>query len=473
MQIAPSILKRFAALAEPHVSVQSEDTRRQVELFLYLSLTMFALSLFGGIFASRMTGSLASAWAMFLAAGMMAIAYLLGRTPRYSIGIAIASLSLTVVPFLYVLVRPTPAGVQSYRHFLSVLAWIGPGFFLPGILLPFRWLLALGGGVFALGVIVPIIASRGEPENALPSIFLVTAIVSLTLLGRLQRRRLEIIRTRELTEARDRLEEKVRLRTDHLNRLNQELSQARAAAEEALRSRSSYLAEISHDLRAPLTIILGYCEMLYYQAQAGSDEDAVRILSSLEKSARYLVDMSQNMIDLDLLERGDFDVNLQPVCLPELFDEMMQMAEPLVARNANTLHGEIDPGVGYLHTDGLRLRQAMVNLLDNAGKFTHGGQVRLSIRVELDAAGAEWVCFEVADTGIGMAPAQQTALFQPYPPSYRSTRDRYSGAGLGLAITALLCRKLGGRIDVVSTVNLGSTFTVRLPVAPAAEEPGA
>jgi signal transduction histidine kinase len=105
----------------------------------------------------------------------------------------------------------------------------------------------------------------------------------------------------------------------------------------------------------------------------------------------------------------------------------------------------------------------LVNLLDNATKFTKDGTIRLEIARQAGPNGAPWVIFTVSDTGIGISPAQLKALFQPFPPSYHAARDRYSGAGLGLTITRLLCDRLGGRVEVESQPGQGSTFTVFLP----------
>jgi CheY-like chemotaxis protein len=137
---------------------------------------------------------------------------------------------------------------------------------------------------------------------------------------------------------------------------------------------------------------------------------------------------------------------------------------PLIERNSSTLSVDTPPGLGAMHADLTKVRQALLNLLSNAAKFTENGTVAVEARREEGRSGA-WIAIAVRDTGIGMSPEQQTKLFLPFSQVDSSSTRRYGGTGLGLVISRDFCRLMGGDITMKSELGHGSVFTIRLPAA--------
>ena len=137
-----------------------------------------------------------------------------------------------------------------------------------------------------------------------------------------------------------------------------------------------------------------------------------------------------------------------------------------MAKNANTLVVDCAPDLGVMRSDPVKLRQSLLNLLSNAAKFTEHGRIRLAAR-RIARSGADWLAFEVVDTGIGMTPEQVGRLFAAFAQAEAATARDYGGTGLGLAITRHFCRMLGGDVTVESSRGQGSTFTITLPAVAA------
>ena len=145
-----------------------------------------------------------------------------------------------------------------------------------------------------------------------------------------------------------------------------------------------------------------------------------------------------------------------------LIQNVVSTVQPLVENNANNLKIHTADDLGTMHTDCIKVRQGLVNLLGNASKFTEHGTIRLeAARQTVD--GADWITFSVNDTGIGMTPEQMEKLFQAFSQGETSMTRKYGGTGLGLEITKRFCKMLGGDITAKSKLGVGSTFTIRLP----------
>src|SRR4029077_4084040 len=216
--------------------------------------------------------------------------------------------------------------------------------------------------------------------------------------------------------------------------------------------------------------IIGYSEMLHETAQDEGQEEFLPDLAKIREAGRHLLGLINEILDLSKIEAGKMDLYLEEVDLARLIEEVQAIVEPLAAANANHLEIICPAALGTLYTDRTKLKQSLLNLLSNAGKFTHEGRVELEIR----PAGAE-ISFIVRDTGIGMTKEQQGRLFQAFSQAEVSTTRQYGGTGLGLAITKHFCEMLGGKITVESASGEGSTFTITLPdrsrAAPAAAIP--
>jgi len=240
-----------------------------------------------------------------------------------------------------------------------------------------------------------------------------------------------------------------------------QLEEARAEAEEANKAKSQFLANMSHEIRTPLTAIIGYAEALRHDDMSESEKtEAVDIIT---RAGRHLQDIINDILDLSKIESNHLETELVPT------DPMRVLAEidALMSIQAGekglgfSIHYEF-PLPTRVVTDPTRLRQILLNLCGNAVKFTHTGEVCVTVSYRLEAA---QMVFTVTDTGIGLSPEQQQRLFRPFTQADQTTTRHYGGTGLGLAISKQLAEKLGGSITVRSALGEGSSFTVVIAAA--------
>jgi signal transduction histidine kinase len=245
-------------------------------------------------------------------------------------------------------------------------------------------------------------------------------------------------------------------------RLFDEIQDKSRQLAEASERKSQFLASMSHELRTPLNAIIGLTEMMVTNAARFGTEKALEPLRRVNAAGTHLLSLINEILDLSKIEAGKLDLNLEPVNLPRLIDEVVGTAGQLAEKNKNRLVVEAQENVGVLTADAMRLKQILLNLLSNACKFTKEGEVALRVRKVAD--GRDWVELAVADSGIGMTAEQQAKLFQDFTQADSLTARRYGGTGLGLAISRKLARMMGGDVTVASEPGKGSVFTVRLPV---------
>ncbi len=238
--------------------------------------------------------------------------------------------------------------------------------------------------------------------------------------------------------------------------------EANEAAKQASQAKSAFLANMSHELRTPLNAILGYSEMLAEDAEAAGNADLVSDLKKILTAGRHLLGLINDVLDLSKIEAGKMRLYLETFEVSGVVQEAVETARPLIEKKHNRLEVRCPEGLGSIREDATKVRQVLLNLLSNAGKFTEGGLVTLDVRREVGPAG-NWVFFRVSDTGIGMTPAETAKLFEAFVQADGGTSKKFGGTGLGLAITRKLCRLMGGDISVESAPGEGSTFTVRLP----------
>ncbi len=245
-------------------------------------------------------------------------------------------------------------------------------------------------------------------------------------------------------------------------RAEREIRAAMDAAEAANRTKSAFLANMSHELRTPLNAVIGYAEMLLEEAVDEGLDSFVADLEKIRGAGRHLLGVINDVLDISKIEAGRIDLCVEPFDVRATLDEVARMVEPLAAKNRNDVRVACADEVGVMLGDALRVRQILFNLLGNACKFTDRGRVSLEVSLE-PSGGVDVVRFSVADTGIGMTPAQVERLFQPFVQADASTTRRFGGTGLGLAISRQLTTLMGGSIEVQSELGKGTRFDVRLP----------
>jgi adenylate cyclase len=242
-----------------------------------------------------------------------------------------------------------------------------------------------------------------------------------------------------------------------------ELEVARDAAQEASRTKSSFLANMSHELRTPLNAIIGVTEMLEEDAREFKREDEIEPLGRVQRAARHLLALINDILDLSKIEAGKMDLVLESFPVATLISDAVHTVEAIASKNGNRIVVNCPDAVGSIYADQIRVRQALMNLVSNAAKFTSNGTVTVSAARKWTPDG-EQVEFAVADTGIGMSPDQLAKLFQEFSQADSSTTRKYGGTGLGLAISRRFCQMMGGDISVESELGRGSKFLIELPV---------
>ena len=233
----------------------------------------------------------------------------------------------------------------------------------------------------------------------------------------------------------------------------EDLRRARDAAESANAAKTRYLVAVSHELRSPLNAIYGYAQLLEREG-AISPVEAGRVI---RRSAEHLGDLIEGLIEISRVENGVIKLSSDVVPLQQFLDHIIDMFKLQAQAKGLAFHCIVkDKLPQNVRTDSKRLRQILINLLSNAIKYTQEGEVTLTVSYRSQVAS-----FEIADTGIGIAAEEIETIFEPFERG--SSQDALSqpGVGLGLSITRLLARILGGEIFVRSTPGKGSTFTHR------------
>ncbi len=222
------------------------------------------------------------------------------------------------------------------------------------------------------------------------------------------------------------------------------------------RGEGEFLANVSHELRTPLHGIMGMAEALSKTTLSLEQRTSVRLLQT---SAGSLLDAVDNLLDFSLLEAGQVELTCDALDLEQLVGEVFGTLDVPARQRGLRLWSEIQQDVPVLlKGDARRLRQAIRNLVANAIKFTHAGEVSMTVSVASRSAEGPMLHFVVSDTGIGIAEDQQAAIFEPFVQVDGSTTRTYGGTGLGLRIAAQLVRLMGGTIWVESAVDRGSRF---------------
>jgi PAS domain S-box-containing protein len=260
------------------------------------------------------------------------------------------------------------------------------------------------------------------------------------------------------------LELKVAQRTE-------DLAVARERAESADRLKSAFLATMSHELRTPLNSILGFTGIVLKGMAGPLNAEQEKQLGMVQNSARHLLELINDVLDISKIEAGQLTVHCAPFDLSSSTERVLALVRPLADKKGLALRVVASSSVVTVESDRRRVDQILLNLLNNAVKFTDCGEIALSVELtelELSADRARpcVVRIRVADTGIGMTDSDMVELFQPFRQLNTGLERAHEGTGLGLAICRRLATLLGGTISVESVLGKGSTFTLTLPFKP-------
>jgi len=241
--------------------------------------------------------------------------------------------------------------------------------------------------------------------------------------------------------------------------LRAELAQARDEAAAAQRARHTCLTRTTHELRTPLNAVLGYTQLLH--REAGLTAKQSHGLRTIEQAGHHMLALVDEILTLSCLETGAFVLHDAPLRLSTFLDNVTDFVRPQAAQKRLVLRLDAPALPGGVKADAQRLRQVLLNLLANAVRFTDDGEVVLRVRAAAGPAGTTRLHFEVADTGVGIAPQDLPKLFRPFHQVGGATRHA-GGTGLGLTISRQLVRAMGGEIEVRSTPGQGTSFVFTL-----------
>jgi PAS domain S-box-containing protein len=271
---------------------------------------------------------------------------------------------------------------------------------------------------------------------------------------------------------RKRAEQALRELNEHLERKvaerTRDLEAAREQAEDADRLKSAFLATMSHELRTPLNSILGFTGIVLKGMAGPLNAEQTKQLGMVQVSARHLLDLINDVLDISKIEAGQLEIRRARFDLLASIKNVTASLMPLAEKKALTLRVVVPESMDPMESDRRRVEQILLNLYNNAIKFTDRGDVTLTVDV-VERETRRFVRFRVADTGIGMKPEDLSKLFQPFRQIDSGLQRQHEGTGLGLAICRRLTLLLGGTIQAESSWGEGSVFSVELPL----EEKGA
>ena len=244
-------------------------------------------------------------------------------------------------------------------------------------------------------------------------------------------------------------------------RLFNEIQDKTQQLEIANRHKSEFLANMSHELRTPLNAVIGFSEVLLERMFGEVNPKQEEYLNDILSSGKHLLSLINDILDLSKIEAGRMELESQPFDLPAALDNALTLIRERAARHGLRLEVTVDPGLGEVKGEERKVKQVLLNLLSNAVKFTpEGGKISLS--ASLNDGMAE---ISVADTGVGIAPEDQEAIFEEFRQVGSDYARKREGTGLGLALARRLVTLHGGRLWVESEPGKGSTFTFTLPVS--------
>jgi len=229
--------------------------------------------------------------------------------------------------------------------------------------------------------------------------------------------------------------------------------------DEASRSKIDFLDRMSHELRTPLNSVLGFTNVLLKNKKLDSSPRELDYLQRIRLNGMHLLDLINDLLDLNRIERGEMTVNLKDLDLKPLIEETLDQLEYFGLNKNVEAHTVVPPNLDPIPADESRLRQVLRNLIGNAVKFTNEG----SIILRVEAEGPTVRKIHVEDTGMGVAPELVKTIFLAFEQGDGAKTRAQQGSGLGLALSRALCEMMGMQLSVESVLGKGSTFTITLP----------
>ncbi len=267
---------------------------------------------------------------------------------------------------------------------------------------------------------------------------------------------------RKVQQRRDELfniQEKLQKTNAHLYYLNKELDTARQAAISERDLRTRFMSNVSHELRTPLNSIVNFAHIIKKGAHGTVNNQQTDYLNRIEKSGWHLLNVLNDLLDMAQIESGEFRLHQEPTDLYSICEEAMMSTRGLLLDKDVDLQRAYPQTWPIINVDRIRIKQALINLLGNAVKYTEQGTICLRVIPD-----GKLVSISVEDTGIGIAPEFHEAVFQEFRQVDENVARRRIGTGLGLPIARHLIERHGGSLVVESELGKGSTFTITLPI---------
>jgi signal transduction histidine kinase len=248
------------------------------------------------------------------------------------------------------------------------------------------------------------------------------------------------------------LEERITARTE-------ELAAAMIRAQESDRLKTAFLAAMSHELRTPLNSIIGFTGVILQGLAGPINQEQSKQLNMTRDSARHLLALINDILDISKIEAGQLEILKRPFDMRQAIESALRVVQPLAQKKNLPLVISIHSSVGIINNDRRRVEQVLINLINNAIKFTERGEVHIECQIK-----AGWLETSVHDDGIGIKPEDMNELFKPFRQIDIGLTRGHEGTGLGLAICKRLVVAMGGEITVESQWGIGSTFKFTLPI---------